>query len=151
MQTEHVVQPSCVCACRTFMSAMFLAVMFGAFGGMPQLAVTLQNRSVWFKHRAMNLHTATSYAWASALVQMPLSILESLLFLIAFYFMCVSAVDSVVLIRTFAGGSNQISSDCLWRIEVPCCNDIGYALRCTSVARKCAPRLCIRLQDWPFA
>lgn len=69
------------------MSAAFLSVMFMAFGGMPQLAVTLQNRVVWFKHRDMNMYNATSFAWSGALVQLPLSIVEALVFLILVYFM----------------------------------------------------------------
>ena len=51
------------------MADMRLQVMFMAFGGLPQLAVTLQNRNTWFKHRGAKLHTASSYAWSAALVQ----------------------------------------------------------------------------------
>ena len=69
------------------MSAAFLMVMFMAFGGMPQLAVTLQNRVVWFKHRDMNMYNATSFAWSSALVQLPLSLAEAFIFIILVYFM----------------------------------------------------------------
>jgi ABC-type multidrug transport system permease subunit len=62
-------------------------VLFTAFGGMPQLAVMMQNRSIWFKHRASNLYNASAYAWATALVQLPLSVVESALFCIITYFM----------------------------------------------------------------
>ena len=47
----------------------------------------VQNRTVWFKHRDMNLYTATAFAWSSAIVQLPLSIIETLLFAILYYFM----------------------------------------------------------------
>lgn len=69
------------------MSAFFLMTMFMAFGGMPQLAVVLQNRVVWFKQRDMNMYNATAYAWSAALVQLPLSVIESFIFTVIVYFM----------------------------------------------------------------
>ena len=51
------------------MSAAFMIVLFFSFGGMPQLAMALQNRSVWFKHRDSGLYTARAYAWSMSLVQ----------------------------------------------------------------------------------
>ena len=73
--------------CRTYFSAMYFICLFQLFGGLPQLAVMVQNRTVWFKHRDMNLYTATAFAWSSAIVQLPLSIIEALLFAILYYFM----------------------------------------------------------------
>lgn len=73
--------------CRDFFGAMFLMVLFMTFGGMPQLAVSIQNRSVWFKQRDSNMYTALSYAWSQALVQLPLSVLENVIFLVIVYFM----------------------------------------------------------------
>lgn len=69
------------------LAAIFMIVMFLGFGGLPQLAVALQNRNVWFKHREANLYTASSYAWSMSLVQMPMSIVEALVFSSIIYFM----------------------------------------------------------------
>jgi ABC-type multidrug transport system permease subunit len=69
------------------MSAMFMATLFFSFGGMPQLAVALQNRTVWFKQRDCNMYTALSYAWSMSIVQLPLSALEAFIFSSIAYFM----------------------------------------------------------------
>jgi ABC-2 type transporter len=91
--TRILIAPQLACACRTLMSACFLAVMFMAFGGMPQLAVTLQNREVWFKQREASFYTASSYAWSAALVQLPLSVVECFIFTVLFYFMIGLTLD----------------------------------------------------------
>lgn len=36
---------------------------------MPQLAVALQNRGVWFKQREARWYTASAYAWSMSLIQ----------------------------------------------------------------------------------
>lgn len=64
-----------------------MIVMFLGFGGLPQLAVALQNRSVWFKHREAQEYTAAAYAWSMSLVQMPMSLIEALVFSSIIYFM----------------------------------------------------------------
>lgn len=69
------------------LSAIFMIVMFLGFGGLPQLAVALQNRSVWFKHREAHEYTASAYAWSMSLVQMPMSLVEALVFSSIIYFM----------------------------------------------------------------
>lgn len=69
------------------MSAIFMSVLFFSFGGMPQLAMALQNRAVWFKQRDCNMYTALAYAWSMSIVQLPLSILETFLFSTIAYFM----------------------------------------------------------------
>jgi hypothetical protein len=77
----------CKCVCRTYMSAMFMIVLFFSFGGMPQLAMALQNRTIWFKHRDCNMYTALSYVWSMSIVQLPLSCMEALVFSSIAYFM----------------------------------------------------------------
>lgn len=77
------------------MAALFLMTLFQFFGGMPQLAVTLENRSVWFKQRAVNMYTATAYSWAGGLVQVPISMLEVAIFLVIVYFMVGFSTGSV--------------------------------------------------------
>jgi ABC-type multidrug transport system permease subunit len=69
------------------MSAMFMIVLFFSFGGMPQLAMALQNRTIWFKHRDCNMYTALSYVWSMSIVQLPLSCMEALVFSSIAYFM----------------------------------------------------------------
>lgn len=64
-----------------------MTVLFFSFGGMPQLAMALQNRTVWFKQRESNLYSATAYAWCMSLVQLPLSIVEAVIFVTITYFM----------------------------------------------------------------
>jgi hypothetical protein len=71
---------------RTFMSSIFMTTLFFGFGGLPQLTVALQNRSVWFKHRGCSLYTATAYSWSMSIAQMPLSVLEAFLFSTITYF-----------------------------------------------------------------
>eukprot|EP00892_Ulva_mutabilis_P001385 jgi/Ulvmu1/11247/UM073_0019.1 len=86
---------------RTVLAATFMIVMFLGFGGLPQLAVALQNRSVWFKHREANLYTASAYAWSMSLVQMPMSLVEALVFSSIIYFMVGFSTDSPRYFFTF--------------------------------------------------
>ncbi|GIL61720.1 hypothetical protein Vafri_16118 [Volvox africanus] len=74
-------------ASRTMFGACFMSTLFMSFGGFPQLPVTMELKKVWFKHRAAGFYPAYAQGMAMALSQLPLSVLESVIFSLIMYFM----------------------------------------------------------------
>ncbi|GLI71055.1 hypothetical protein VaNZ11_015971 [Volvox africanus] len=74
-------------ASRTMFGACFMSTLFMSFGGFPQLPVTMELKKVWFKHRAAGFYPAYAQGMAMALSQLPLSILESVIFSLIMYFL----------------------------------------------------------------
>eukprot|EP00877_Chromochloris_zofingiensis_P010755 jgi/Chrzof1/5933/Cz16g21030.t1 len=72
---------------RTFLGASFMAVMFMSMGAMPQLALVLASKPVWFKHRDNYFYPAYAHGVAMAITQFPLSIIDASLFSLITYFM----------------------------------------------------------------
>ncbi|GAX82873.1 hypothetical protein CEUSTIGMA_g10299.t1 [Chlamydomonas eustigma] len=72
---------------RSYFGACFMSILFLAFGGFPQLPITLEMKKVFFKHRENYFIPAYAQGIAMAVVQMPVSFLEVTLFSLIIYFM----------------------------------------------------------------
>ena len=69
------------------MSAQFLIVLFMVFGGIPALSTIVRDRAVFYRQRDAHVLTASAFVWGNALVQVPLSCIEVLVFTLISYFM----------------------------------------------------------------
>lgn len=72
---------------RSFFGACFMSVLFLTFGGFPQMPMTIIMKQTWYKHRDNLYIPAYAQGLAIAIVQIPISILESVFFSLIMYFM----------------------------------------------------------------
>lgn len=72
---------------RTAFGALFLSVMFVAMGSMPQLAITMAYKPVWYKWRDNQFYPGWVHAFASAFAQIPVSIIDAAAWSLVTYFM----------------------------------------------------------------
>ena len=57
------------------------------FGGIPALSTIVRDRAVFYRQRDAHVLTASAFVWGNALVQVPLSCIEVLVFTLISYFM----------------------------------------------------------------
>ena len=72
---------------RSYFGACFMTVLFLTFGGFPQMPMTLIMKQTWYKHRDNLFIPAYAQGLAIAIVQIPISVLESVIFSLIMYFM----------------------------------------------------------------
>eukprot|EP00899_Mesostigma_viride_P014234 jgi/Mesvir1/22811/Mv14223-RA.1 len=71
---------------RSYISSLFSSAMMMILGGAPQIARIFSYRDVFYKQRNYCFLSPSTYAAAITLCQIPLSLAESLLFTLIFYF-----------------------------------------------------------------
>lgn len=70
-----------------FFGVSFLSILFITMGSLPILAITLENKPVFFKHQDNFFYSSMAYVWSMVITQIPFSFVESLLFSLITYFM----------------------------------------------------------------
>jgi ABC-type multidrug transport system ATPase subunit/ABC-type multidrug transport system permease subunit len=70
------------------MGIMFAAVLFLALGQASQIPTFLAAREIFYKQRGANFYRTSSYVLACSVAQLPLALLESIVFGTMIYWMC---------------------------------------------------------------
>mmetsp|Transcript_4643 Transcript_4643/g.13342 ORF Transcript_4643/g.13342 Transcript_4643/m.13342 type:complete len:1521 (-) Transcript_4643:659-5221(-) len=71
---------------RNFFAVSFFSVLFLAMGSMPQMAVTLQQKSVFYKQRGNNFFQPSIWAVSMAVTQVPWALVECVIYSLIVYF-----------------------------------------------------------------
>ncbi|CAI9108681.1 OLC1v1008347C1 [Oldenlandia corymbosa var. corymbosa] len=69
-----------------YMGALFYALTMLVTNGLPELELTVARLAVFYKHRDLSFYPAWAYAISSAILKIPLSFLESLVFTCLTYY-----------------------------------------------------------------
>ncbi|GAB9474811.1 Atp-binding protein, partial [Globisporangium polare] len=70
------------------MGIIFTAVMFLSMGQASQVATYIVSRDIFYKQRAANFFRTSSYVFANSVTQIPLAVVETILFGTLIYWMC---------------------------------------------------------------
>jgi ABC-type multidrug transport system permease subunit len=68
----------CVCVC--VVGLLFLAMMFLAFGGMAEVPIAAQARSVVLKQYAARMYGIPAFVLSTAIAYIPLAIVDTFVF-----------------------------------------------------------------------
>uniref|UniRef100_K3WZK2 ABC transporter domain-containing protein n=1 Tax=Globisporangium ultimum (strain ATCC 200006 / CBS 805.95 / DAOM BR144) TaxID=431595 RepID=K3WZK2_GLOUD len=75
-------------AVQVVMGIIFTAVMFLSMGQASQIATYIASRDIFYKQRGANFFRTSSYVFANSVTQIPLAIVETILFGTLIYWMC---------------------------------------------------------------